>query len=99
VSAQAGLTELEVQLVDSIRSQSGILIQDESDLGIGAEGYGTLTGGTAPADADRDGMADDWETTRGLNLGDASDRNGDDDSDGDTNLEEYLNDLAAPAWR
>ena len=90
--------ELEAGLVQSIRSQGGILIQDESDLGIGADGYGTLAVGTAPPDADRDGMPDAWETGRGLNPSDASDRNGDDDGDGYTNLEEYLNQLAAPAW-
>jgi hypothetical protein len=90
--------ELEAGLVGSIRSQAGILIQDESDLGIGAEGYGELASGTAPPDSDRDGMADAWESARGLNSSDAADRNLDDDGDGYTNLEEYLNQLAAPAW-
>ena len=91
--------ELEVQLVQSVRGQGGILIQDESDLGIGAEGYGALASGTAPPDSDADGMPDEWENARGLNPNDASDRNGDDDADGYTNLEEYLNQLAAPAWQ
>jgi hypothetical protein len=90
--------ELEAGLVQSIRDQAGILIQDESDLGIGADGYGVLASGTASPDTDRDGMPDDWESSRGLNPNDAADRNGDDDGDGYTNLEEYLNQLAAPAW-
>ncbi len=90
--------ELETGLVASIRAQGGILIQDESDLGIGADGYGTLASGTAPADSDGDGMPDAWEGDRGLDAGDPADRNGDDDDDGYTNLEEYLNELAAPAW-
>ncbi|HOU92953.1 MAG TPA: hypothetical protein PLU22_17990, partial [Polyangiaceae bacterium] len=53
--------ELEAGLVTSIRAQGGILVQDESDLGIGADGYGTLASGTAPADDDGDGMPDSWE--------------------------------------
>jgi len=90
--------ELEEGLVASIRAQGGILIQDESDLGLGADGYGTLAAGTAPADTDADGMPDAWERGRGLDARDPADRNGDDDGDGYTNLEEYLNQLAAPAW-
>jgi hypothetical protein len=44
-------------------------------------------------DKDKDGMTDDWELANGLNPNDASDRNGDLDLDGYTNLEEYLNSL------
>ena len=46
---------------------------------------------SAPADTDQDGMPDYWETARGLNPNVADD-NGDDDSDGYTNIEEYLHD-------
>ncbi len=38
-------------------------------------------------------MADEWETANGLNPNDAEDRNQDRDSDGFTNLEEYINSL------
>ena len=38
-------------------------------------------------------MPDEWETEQGLNINDASDRNSDNDEDGYTNLEEYLNSL------
>ncbi len=49
---------------------------------------------TAPADTDRDGMADDWERTRGLNVG-VRDHNGTNlSSEGYTNIEVYLNELA-----
>lgn len=41
-------------------------------------------------DTDRDGMRDEWETARNLNPHDPGDRNGDRNSDGYTNLEEYL---------
>lgn len=55
---------------------------------------GTVYGGIAPLDTDQDGMPDEWEVKNGLNKADASDRNGDLDKDGYTNLEEYLNELA-----
>jgi len=38
-------------------------------------------------------MADEWETAKRLNPNDAGDRNEDRDSDGFTNLEEYINSL------
>lgn len=47
----------------------------------------------APADIDNDGMADNWETDRGLNVG-LNDSAGDDDNDDYTNIEEYLHYLA-----
>jgi hypothetical protein len=63
------------------------------------------TGGTgalaraANFDTDKDGMPDDWEQAHGLNPT-VADNNGDFDTDGYTNLEEYVNDLSefpAPA--
>ncbi len=45
-------------------------------------------------DVDLDGMPAAWEAEHGLNPN-AADNNGDFDSDGYTNLEEYINDLAA----
>jgi hypothetical protein len=39
-------------------------------------------------------MPDAWEAANGLNASDASDRNGDRNGDGWTNLEEYINSLA-----
>lgn len=42
-------------------------------------------------DTDADGLPNAWERQRGLNPADASDGQGDDDGDGYTNLEEYLN--------
>ena len=65
------------------------LIDSQNDVG----GWPILNSLPAPTDTDQDGMPDLWETARGLNINDASDRNGDDDSDGYTNLEEYLNEL------
>ena len=52
----------------------------------------TLESGVAPTDSDHDGMPDSWETSKGLNPNDASDRNGTNlSSEGYTNLEVYLN--------
>ena len=44
-------------------------------------------------DSDRDGMPDTWEKAKGLNPKDSTDRNGDQDNDGYTNLEAYINGL------
>jgi pectate lyase len=48
-----------------------------------------------PADTDMDGMPDDWETARGLNPNDPGDASLDRDGDGYTNIEEYINGVAA----
>ena len=45
-------------------------------------------------DSDQDGMPNEWEGPHGLNPG-VADNNGDFDSDGYTNLEEYINEIAA----
>lgn len=56
--------------------------------------YPPLASAPPPADADADGMADDWELAHGLSPADPNDRNADLDGDGYTELEEYLNELA-----
>ena len=48
---------------------------------------------SAPTDSDNDGMADSWEVDNGLDIG-SNDSNFDKDSDGYTNIEEYLHSLA-----
>lgn len=67
------------------------LIDKESD----AEGFDGLNIieviREADFDTDQDGMPNWWENLNGLNINDAADGNGDDDKDGYTNLEEYLN--------
>lgn len=64
------------------------LIDTQSDVG----GWPLLSSVTPPADADHDGMPDDWENSNGLNPGLASDRNNIGE-DGYTMLERYLNSL------
>ncbi|WP_197088636.1 FlgD immunoglobulin-like domain containing protein [Rufibacter radiotolerans] len=60
-------------------------------------GWPVLASFPAPTDTDRDGMPDAWETTNGLNPNDPADRNADANSNGYTNLEEYLNGIIANA--
>jgi pectate lyase len=62
-------------------------LNTENDVG----GYPVIASGTACADADHDGMPDAFETARGLNPSDASDRNGKTVQPPFTNLEAYLN--------
>ena len=59
--------------------------------GIGS-GFPTLATGSAPQDADQDGMPDSWETSKGLSSSDASDAVKVSPS-GYTWIEEYINSL------
>lgn len=67
------------------------IIDKESD----AEGFAGLNiievAREADFDTDQDGIPNWWENLNGLNTNNAEDGNGDDDKDGYTNLEEYLN--------
>jgi hypothetical protein len=64
---------------------------DQNATGLTNSGYGTLAGGTAPVDTDKDGMPDAWETKYGLNPNNPSDATGDFDKTGYTNIEKYIN--------
>jgi hypothetical protein len=63
------------------------IIDSQKDVG----GWPELKSGEVPPDTDHDGMSDAWEKTQRLNPTDAADGAKDRDSDGFTNLEEYLN--------
>lgn len=95
VGASLVRDEVDTLLIEQLRSYGtqGRIIDTESDNEINGN-VGTVAGGTPPTDSDRDGMPDDWETVRGLDPN-APDDAGDDDNDGYTNVEEYLNCLAA----
>lgn len=75
------------RVVESVEQGDGGIIRDESEVG----GWPELRGAEAPADGDRDGMADEWELAHGLDPADDADHAADPDKDGYTNLEEYLN--------
>jgi hypothetical protein len=81
------------RVIGSVRNRGGGLIDSQDQVG----GWPQLPRGTPWADRDGDGMPDSWERQHGLNPASASDGVRDKDRDGYTNLEEWLNALAAPA--
>ncbi len=80
----------DLRILATVRDRKGKIINDPSQVG----GWPRIASGTPPADADHDGMPDDWERRHRLDPGDPSDRNGDFSGNGYTNLEDYLNELA-----
>jgi hypothetical protein len=78
---------VDFRIVDEVKKGTGKIIDDEQQVG----GWPELKSATPPDDSDRDGMPDTWEKHHGLNSNDPADGNADTDSDGYTNLEEYLN--------
>jgi hypothetical protein len=77
------------RIVNEVKTSTGQIPDSQNDVG----GWPMLNSLSAPADRDKDGMADDWEIAKGLSPADAEDRNKDRNSDGFTNLEEYINSL------
>ena len=75
------------RVIQDARNGTGSIILSEDDVG----GYLILDKGTPPSDTDKDGMPDNWETSKGLNPNNAADGNEDRDGDGYTNIEEYIN--------
>jgi hypothetical protein len=95
---------IEQRIVQSVRNGSGAMITDLT-TGTQAAEWATVlsqrpTNGVAPFsrdanwDTDRDGMPNDWEDQHRLNAN-LAENNGDFDNDGCTNLEEYINEIAA----
>jgi hypothetical protein len=76
----------------SVGNLAGI-IDSQADVG----GWPLLASLPAPTDSDADGMPNNWESARGLDPDNAADRNLTNE-EGYTNLELYLNELAAPAF-
>jgi len=77
------------RLIDDVKARRGELIDSQDQVG----GWPVLKSAPAPKDADLDGMPDTWERKNKLDPRNPEDRNGDQDGDGYTNLEEYLNGL------
>lgn len=94
-SAGASLARdpVDQRVVESVRSRSGRLIDSQREVG----GWPALARGTPWRDSDGDGMPDDWERSNRLDPADPRDGAADSDGDGYTNVEEWLNALAAPA--
>lgn len=96
IVAEAGASlperdEVDQRLITELTSLGtiGQLISDETADPM--NGPGLVKGGKAPIDSDKDGMPDTWEYFYGLDPYSSSDQNEDNDSDGYTNVEEYLN--------
>lgn len=89
--------EVDTLLEGQVVNRNGSIITHENELvaqGITNGGFGTLGGGAAATDADGDGIPNWWEQKHNTPINRPS-NNGDFDRDGYTDLEEYLNDLAA----
>lgn len=82
-----GRDAVDIRIVNNVTNGTGTFIGDPGEVG----GWPNLATGTAYTDTDRDGMPNSFETLHGFNPNDPSDRNGDADGDGYTNLEEFLN--------
>jgi hypothetical protein len=82
---------VDARIVDEVRTRKGAIINSQSQVG----GWPRYRPGEPPTDSDSDGMPDAWESARGLNPNDPADAGLDRDKDGYTNVEEYLNGLAA----
>jgi hypothetical protein len=86
---------VDARIVESVRNGTGGLIDSQTEVG----GWPALAAGTPWKDSDGDGMPDAWERAHGLDPADAADGAMDANGDGYTNLEDWLNALAAPARR
>lgn len=78
---------LDARIVAEVRRRKGSIIDSQTQVG----GWPELRSKAAPVDSDNDGMPDSWESRHGLNPHDAADGATDKDSNGYTNVEEYLN--------
>jgi pectate lyase len=84
---------VDTRILSDVLNRTGKPINSQADVG----GWPELKSDPAPTDTDHDGMPDAWESAHGLNPNDASDGKKEATPGGYTNLEIYLNELAAPA--
>lgn len=85
---------VDARIINDVKNRTGHLIDSEKEVG----GWPELKSAPAPADSDHDGMPDEWEKTNGLNPNDPADGAAvASDKGGYSNLEIYLNELAAKA--
>ncbi len=98
VLAKAGATlprrdAVDKRVTNTVRTGEFItengIVNDPKEVG-GYPDY-SFTPDEVPADADHDGMPDEWEKKYNLNPEQVSDGSADADGDGYTNVEEYLN--------
>lgn len=86
------LDAVDQRILSDVRNRTGKLINSPSEAG----GYPELKSTPAPIDTDHDGMPDDWEKSHKLDPNNPADGKAlAGDNSGYTNLEIYLNHLAA----
>jgi hypothetical protein len=89
---------LDQRVINNVKNRTGRIIDVQGGFAHGTpyastvNAWPTLESGTAPTDADHDGMADAWETANSLNPASAADR-AIVAANGYTNLENYLNSI------
>ena len=79
--------EIDRRVIQEVFDQERRIINDPSDVGC----WINALGGTPYVDSDQDGMPDEWERMHQLNPNNVSDRNDDQNNNGYTNLEAFLN--------
>ncbi len=84
---------VDARLIENVRTRGGHLINSQTEVG----GWPELKAGTPPIDSDADGMPDAWESAHGLNPRDPGDAKLVNARSGYTNIEDYINSLAA--WK
>ena len=78
---------VDARIVAEVRAGAGRIIDSQEDVG----GWPIYASATPPADTDHDAIPDAWEKRFGFNPNDPSDGPKDQDGDGYTNVEEFLN--------
>jgi pectate lyase len=92
VLAGAGATlpkrdAVDARIAEEVANGTGRIIDSQDQVG----GWPQYATAEAPKDSDQDGMPDEWEIKNGLNPKDAADAAFDNDEDGYTSIEEYIN--------
>jgi hypothetical protein len=82
---------VDARLVHDVRTHGGHLINSQKEVG----GWPELKSAPLPPDADNDGLPDAWEIRASLNPKNPADANAVNPKTGYTNIEDYLNSLAA----
>lgn len=75
------------RIITQVKNNTGKIIDTQLEVG----GWPVYRNAEALLDTDLDGMPDTWETAQGMNPGDKGDAHADQDGDGYTNIEEFLN--------
>jgi len=78
---------VDFRIIADVRNGTGSIIDSQSQVG----GWPNYKSAIAPIDDDNDGLPDVWEIKHGLDSANNLDNNLDNDKDGYTNIEEWLN--------